>query len=615
MRRLFLVLACLLLSPVPGAGRGLEPFLARVSRGEIEKAGGSADALLAWDPIEAQKSRARVWIHRQAGVEWDRLRLAVHATDPSASWEGELGDFAQIVVSFSALATIAEMEEVYYCFRPPRCVAHVASEGLEEIGVADFRKLGYTGEGVRAGVIDLGFDRYDRLVGSELPADLKARSYFRSPSGQGDITGGGEDHGTACAELVYDIAPGARLYLANVETPVDLQQAVEWMLSQKVSVVSHSIGWYFGSLDGRGPINDIVDAAARRGLLWINSAGNEARRHSWFEGRDVDGDQILEVDASGDEDFSFPGLSLGSPLTLALLWDRWPTTEAVDLQIDMLDAAGDIVATSETDFQGYPYAFRYLEWTASGSAPFRARIRQRRGSPEGLTIHLFRIGSGTALEEHVRSDRSLLSPADSPEVIAAGATDWRTGDLEPYSSRGSTELAPVKPELCVPVGVSTRTYGSEGFRGTSAAAPQLAGAAALLASAGLEGGLYDLVWSREEIIRILRDAAEPEPAIEVLGWGRLRMPDGAVGAPAARDAIRLMGNPACGQARWSGPCAEAEIFDSSGRRVARSSGSTWDGRDETGRIAPAGLYWIRCGEADAARLIWLGRGAERGAAR
>lgn len=610
IRWAFLV-ACIACLPATAGAGGLEPFLARLAGEGTAKLRSGSPALLAWDREEAERSRARVWIHREPGIEWDLLRAEIAAADPGVTWEGSTGDFAQIVVSFDSLDSIAASPGVYYCLRPPRCVATVESEGLPGIGVPAFRGIGFDGSGVRIGVIDLGFDRYERLVGSELPRDLRTRSFFRSPSGQGDIRGDGEDHGTACAEIVHDISPGARLHLTNVETPVDLQNAVEWLLSEKVSIVTHSVGWYFGSLDGRGPVNDIVDSASRRGILWVNSAGNEAERHTWFQGRDGDGDRILEFDSSGDEDCAFPALAPGQTITLALLWDRWPTSEAIDLQIDMLDGAGDLLATSETDFQGYPYAFRYIEWTAAGTPPFRARVRQRRGAPDDLTIHLFRIGSGTRMEEHARSDRSLLAPSDSPEVIAAGATDWETGALDAYSSRGSVDLDPVKPELCAPVGVSTRTFGTRNFRGTSASSPHIAGAAALLASAGLHGGFYDLIWSREEIIRLLRGAAAPAPEIEVLGWGRLRMPERAAPARDRRASIRLLGNPAIGEARWSAPCGEAEILDAAGRVMARSAEAAWNGRDAQGRPAPAGIYWIRCPGGASARFLWLGDGGDR----
>ena len=72
------------------------------------------------------------------------------------------------------------------------------------------------------------------------------------------------------------------------------------------------------------------------------------------------------------------------------------------------------------------------------------------------------------------------------------ATDyrlWDSGVVEEYSSRGPTTDGRIKPELVAPTGVSTVSYGrvniaqGEGYWGTSAAAPHVAGAAALIKSA------------------------------------------------------------------------------------------------------------------------------------
>jgi hypothetical protein len=264
------------------------------------------------------------------------------------------------------------------------------------------------------------------------------------------------------------------------------------------------------------------------------------------------------------------------------------------------------LASTEEDFLGYPYAFRFLVWTSPDGRPVAIRVRRKRGTLQGQTIHLFRTGIGAVFEDHVRADRSLLAPADSRSVLAVGAVGWATDSLADYSSRGALEGAPFKPELCGPVGVTTRVYGPEAFHGTSAATPHVAGAAALLASTGLRGGYYDILWSREDLFALFEAYAKPAAHVQPLAWGIVRMPARSVALQAA--APLLLTNPAAGVARWTGACEAVEIFDAAGRFVARCESPVWDGRSFAGHPVPAGVYWFRCQEGGgASRLNWLGR--------
>ncbi|MBM3286619.1 MAG: hypothetical protein FJY88_04620 [Candidatus Eisenbacteria bacterium] len=595
----------------PGSGgTRLEPFLARLAAGNEAKAVPPAPPFIAWDEEEAVRLRARVLLLREPEFDWRELRAACEGLSPSMEWEGEGREVAQAVIAWRDLPVIAELPGLRYLFRPPAGVpcAEVETEGLAGMLVPEFREAcpGCAGVGSRIAILDKGFADYERFVGTELPEDLVVRSFFDSPEGNGDIGGGGEDHGVACAEIVHDIAPGARLYLVNVNTVLDLEKAVDWLIEEHVSVISHSLGWYFGNLEGIGPINDIADRAARSDILWVNSSGNEAERHTWTRWRDEDGDGSLEFDAAGDERLDFANLRTGQDLVLILLWDEWPIASATDLTLELVDEGDQVLASSEA----YPFAYRYLAWTSTDGRPVAARVRRARGNMGSRAVHVFRVGSGVTMEEHARPDRSLLVPSDSPSVIAVGATYWMDETLDSYSSRGATDgSGPVKPELCAPVGVSTAIYGGGGFRGTSAAAPHVAGAAGLLVSSGIRGGFRDLQWTREELVTLLSKAAKPpsqiNPPITPLAWGIVRLP---TPAPAAlRRAPTLLGNPTSGSVGWIGPCRDALILDCAGRAVARGRDGRWDGRDLGGRQAAPGIYWLSCDGSAAARIVWMGR--------
>src|SRR5262249_28520929 len=72
---------------------------------------------------------------------------------------------------------------------------------------------------------------------------------------------------------------------------------------------------------------------------------------------------------------------------------------------------------------------------------------------------------------------SICFPADGPEVIAVGAVN-RHGKRAAYSACGPNSKQP-KPDLVAPVPFPLSSR-AQSFAGTSAAAPQAAGLAALL---------------------------------------------------------------------------------------------------------------------------------------
>lgn len=598
----------------PARGGGIEPFLLRWAMAPVGKIVESASLtpFIAWDETEAARGRARVIVLREDGVAWESLEQQVIDSDPACSWEGTTGDFAQVVVDADAIEKIAALDDVRYISRPPRGVPLVESEGLEAMRVPAFRDKGWSGDEVRIAVLDLGFAGYRDLLGTELRGKVHVKSFFRDPGGNGDINGiPPEIHGTACAEIVRDIVPDAELYLVNVETPADLQAAVRWLIDENVSVISHSVGWYWGGLDGSGPIDDIVEEATSHGILWVNASGNEAIRHTWTHGTDTDGDGLVEFENDGGtEKIDFSWDTTHNDLQLFLLWDAWPTTPDVDFTIEIVDGTDQVVASSSPLVQGY--AFQQVSWQQGlVSPPIGARIRVSRGSGTGNILHLFRIGQGHFMYRNrcgglahppcAAEDRSLLAPADARSVLAAGAIDWTEPDsADSYTSHDN---AAGKPELYGPVGVSTATYGQRNFRGTSAAAPHIAGAAALLASARIRGGVNDLLLDRRDIDFIFRNVAAPFPG-GAGSWGIVRMPSGPLTTERLQSP-RILGNPAWGVLHWVAGCSRIEVLDAGGRVIAHPDGD-WLGLDDRGLPAPSGIYWLRCPGGGASRVVWLG---------
>src|SRR5437899_12091700 len=87
--------------------------------------------------------------------------------------------------------------------------------------------------------------------------------------------------------------------------------------------------------------------------------------------------------------------------------------------------------------------------------------------------------------QYVVTAGSVSEPASSPTSVAAGATCWQNDALEPFSSQGPTIDGRIKPDIAGPDATTSSVFGSGGaagcaggFRGTSASAPHVTGAAA-----------------------------------------------------------------------------------------------------------------------------------------
>ena len=159
------------------------------------------------------------------------------------------------------------------------------TEGVVETNADHWQASGYNGNGVNLAVFDFGFTGWTaRKTSGDLPTGAVAKDYsaafsFTDNSNQGTA---GYDHGTACAEIAYDMAPAATVYLYAWSTEAEFGNAV-LDYRNKVSgnrVATMSIGFVnAGPYDGTGSINTIVDGAQTAGIFWANSAGNYQKTH------------------------------------------------------------------------------------------------------------------------------------------------------------------------------------------------------------------------------------------------------------------------------------------------------------------------------------------------
>ena len=363
--------------------------------------------------------------------------------------------------------------------------AQVTTQGVAAHNATYWQQRGYDGNGIRVAVIDIGFSGVQSLIGSELP-QVQAYCF---PSG-GPATQNvancdrGEKHGTAVAESLIDVAPGVTLFIANPQNWSQLHQTVNWMISQGVQIINHSVGWAWeGPGDGLPIYADgslaTVDRAVAAGILWINAAGNEGQSTWTGAAVDSDGDGLLEL--PGGSERNALTARAGYSLTLQMRWDDTWGGAQTDLDLYLVDAGGNVLAQSDDQQQGGPAddPWELLTWTPFATQTVYVEMRYYSGPlPARMQMQAF---SGEVLQVHV-AEYSVGVPAESisPGMVSVGAANWATPEvIEAFSSRGPTLDGRVKPELTGVDFGDTVSYGAHNFSGTSQASPHVAGLAAL----------------------------------------------------------------------------------------------------------------------------------------
>lgn len=438
-------------------------------------------------------------------VVWARptkRSLAQQAVEAAGgSVTGVTGEYVMANVPIAKLPGLSLSPAVRSVFSPPRPIADaVTSEGLPEINVAALSAAtgdhpAYTGAGVRVGVLDEGFTGYQTLLGEELPPASKVHMWPgplppRPPKPDSDIYD--SIHGTGVMEIIHDIAPDAEFYIAAVDDPVDIAEAVDWMLANNVDVINISMGWWgWARVDGTGPVNEPFDKAAAAGVTCVASAGNYRRKHwhgDFNPGPETDIRRFLHNWAPNLEENQFTTRSRGW-VEAWLWWDDWAeASQDFNLQLVRWDGAQWVEVAQSRDLQSV--TDRPVEWVGQTLDPgtYAWRIWKHSASRNDVDFDFFFIhGSSFRADDPKQAmtfSRSILQPADnrSPGVLSVAAIGRASSGFaqEDYSSEGPTIDGRLGVDVSAPSAVSTVMYGSSGFSGTSAAAPHIAGIAALM---------------------------------------------------------------------------------------------------------------------------------------
>jgi hypothetical protein len=279
------------------------------------------------------------------------------------------------------------------------------------------------------------------------------------------------DEGTAICEIIYDLAPGARLLFAPFASPNntigDLVNAIDNLANRGANIIVDDV-----SVDGE-PLwqEDWIIAqtrmnAAHRDILYIGAAGNSKEQHYenvWSNGY---GGCYYVTTPGCTHTFGRPHDFDSNPQTkdpllrvylpkghhlITLQWsEHWPTAH-IDLNLYLLKPNGCIYKMSTDVQDGNDLAKETLAFdvpeTEEGSYDLLIEYNDPFPCAELLTnllLDLRALGGSSTWTEHKVRQHSLNAKARLDTVFAVGATSWEDSNnphwAEPYSGEGWVEM-------------------------------------------------------------------------------------------------------------------------------------------------------------------------------
>jgi Subtilase family len=440
--------------------------------------------------------------------------------------------------------------------------AAVGAGGLPSLVGADaWHAKGYTGAGIRVGIID--YFGGEHWASAQAAGTVPAVSgvFCRNTGSSCDLWSAGDAHGVAVAEAIHAVAPDAQLYLATVVTTTDLAAAVSWFDANGVTIVNRSLVSVLDSQgNGTGPQNAVVNDAVARGMAWFNAAGNHAsvsgtQLGKYWRGTWVDGNGNGWLDfAPGDETlgmFCLPGFQ-------GFRWSDW-SGNATDYDVYVIDTDGIVLLGSESDQTtgAQPLEFtgpQAIDCDANPVVYLAVRLFSPGNGPDGDVLEFMYNGDGLEYSQNPYSVASPVADSANSGVMVVGAIDPGDGTaIGSYSSRGPTNDNRTKPDVVAPSCYPSVVYVGMCFNGTSGATPVAAGAAAILVGSGM-ATTPSAISSYIRSHAIDRGAAGTD---NVYGAGQLKL--GAPPVPLGVEAHNL-GFVDPGQGLW-------HLFDGSGKQV------------------------------------------------
>lgn len=460
----------------------------------------------------------------------------------------------------AAVANVTAVTEAHAPFTQAICPSgEVVSEGVQQLdageGSGEAReKFPVDGSEVTVGILSDSFDSAKEAADGSGPVDTHALEDEES----GDLPGpespcankeavgvldefkGKEaaDEGRGMAQIVHDVAPGAKIEFATAFKPAmfGFAENIGKLVKAGAQVIADDVFYFEEPFFQDGPVAVAVDEAVKSGVAYFSAAGNDnltdPEGHeiaSWEtpEFRDAGScppevQSLSGFNASHCLDFN-PGAGVDktfgieveseSVLTVDLQWDEpWFGVET-DLDAFLLNANGQLVELAASDNVNSQQPTEILQWIngSSSTKTVQLVINRFAGEDPRLKFGLLENGSGVAATEYPKSTGedvvgpTIFGHSGSASAVSVGAIRFSSKSApEGYSSRGPVRhdfgpvnggeepAEPIAPEILSKPDVVATDCGlttffasfakGAGWRfcGTSAAAPHAAGVAALM---------------------------------------------------------------------------------------------------------------------------------------
>jgi hypothetical protein len=416
------------------------------------------------------------------------------------------------------LTNLANFDSVTPVYAPLLRTGSAETQGDAVIKATVFRQTeNVSGAGIKVGVLS---DSVNRVAGgiaqSQSTGDLPSQGVQVLEDGP---AAGATDEGRAMLEIVHDVAPGASLafHTAGI-SPQDFANGIVQLANAGAKVIVDDVGYLDSPFFNDGVIAQAVNKVVGRGVFYASAAGNDGNK-GYLAGWKSMTASVAGTTGTFDNVAGGPlqtfSLAVGQGFTLDFQWDNafleggsFAPNFRVHTEVDVLITTADgrtlladlndnTLNTGEAlqigtfvndgSFGTNNFAFAFL--LKQGPAPTMVRWIANGDDPHAL-------GEGAP---------TIFGQPAAQGAVAVGAVFWGTPNQpEPYSgtgggipilfdANGNGLPAPQirnKPEVVAPDGVDTSFFGDPApagdpdqhprFFGTSAAAPHVAGAAALL---------------------------------------------------------------------------------------------------------------------------------------